>query len=382
LGNQGIDNYQTINTLVASGNAVFGDKIYQGVVPARLPNKNLRWESTEEINLGLDFELLRGRITGSVDAYKRNTKDQLFSKPISSVVGFSNYMVNFGNVENRGIDFQLNSKNIIRDQWQWNSLFNLALLKNEVKELPDFIPQLITGSIASFISNYQLVERGQPMLSFYGYETEGIFQNDAEIKNSAQPEAKPGHIRFKDQNQDGKIDLKDRTILGKPFPSINLSLSNTFKYKNVSLDFLLQYVGGISMLDANITETLYPTNEYRNRLSEYYLNRWTPENPTNQYPSGVNPTAYGGDYIINSMTVRDASFLRLKNINLNYEVLKNGKSVNRVNIFLALENLATWTKYKGYDPDASATGTSAVSKVSYNSYPLARTIRLGLNLTL
>src|SRR5690606_34873990 len=84
LGNQGIDNYQTINTLVASGNAVFGDKIYQGVVPARLPNRNLRWESTEEINLGLDFELLRGRITGSIDAYKRNTKDQLFSKPISS----------------------------------------------------------------------------------------------------------------------------------------------------------------------------------------------------------------------------------------------------------------------------------------------------------
>ncbi|MDR3009542.1 MAG: TonB-dependent receptor [Sphingobacterium sp.] len=382
LGNQGIDNYQTINTLVASGNAVFGDKIYQGVVPARLPNRNLRWESTEEINLGLDFELLRGRIMGSVDAYKRNTKDQLFSKPISSVVGFSNYMVNFGNVENRGIDFQLNSKNIIREQWQWSSLFNLALLKNEVKELPDFIPQLITGSIASFISNYQLVERGQPMLSFYGYETEGIFQNDAEIKNSAQPGAKPGHIRFKDQNQDGKIDLKDRTILGKPFPSINLSLSNTFRYKNVSLDFLLQYVGGISMLDANITETLYPTNEYRNRLSEYYLNRWTPENPTNQYPSGVNPTAYGGDYIINSMTVRDASFLRLKNINLNYEVLKNGKAVNRINIFLALENLATWTKYKGYDPDASATEKNAVSKVSYNSYPLARTIRLGLNLTL
>lgn len=382
LGNQGISNYQTINTLVASGNAVFGSEIYQGVVPARLPNRNLRWETTEEINIGVDFELLKGRISGSVDAFKRNTKDQLFSKPIPSVVGFSSYMVNYGNVENRGIDFQLNSKNFRRPTWQWDTQLNLALLKNEVKELPDFIPQLITGGIASFISNYQLVERGHAMLSFYGFETDGIFQNEQEIVNSVQPNAKPGHIRFVDQNQDGKLDLNDRTILGKPFPTLNMSLSNSFRYKNISLDFLLQYVGGISMLDANVTETLYPTNEYRNRLANYLLNRWTPENPSSKYPSAVNPTMYGGDYIINSMTIQDASFLRLKNVNINYELFSGGEKINRLNVFLSLENLMTWTKYEGYDPDASATGTSSTSKVAYNSYPLARTVRVGVNLTL
>ena len=382
LGNQGISNYQTINTLVASGNAVFGSDIYQGVVPARLPNKNLRWENTEEINVGLDFEFLNGILAGSVDAFKRNTKDQLFSKPIPSVVGFSSYMVNFGNVENRGIDFQLRSLNMQRNTFNWESTLNLSLLKNEVKELPDFIPQLITGSIASFINNYQLVEKGEAMLSFYGFETDGIFQNADEVASSAQSNAKPGHIRFVDQNHDGKIDLNDRTILGKPFPTVNMSLGNNFRFQKFSLDFLLQYVGGISMLDANITETLYPTNEYRNRLSEYLLNRWTVDNPTHKYPSGVNPTAYGGDYIINSITVQDASFLRLKNVNLSYEIFNNGAKINRLNVFLAMENLATWTKYKGYDPDASATGTGSTSKVSYNSYPLARTFRLGINLTL
>lgn len=381
LGNQGISDYQTINTLVAAGNAVFGNSIFQGVVPARLPNNNLRWETTEEINIGLDYEFLSGRLSGAIDVFKRNTKDQLFSKPIASVVGFSSYMVNFGNVENRGVDFQLRSKNIINGPLMWESTFNLALLKNEVKELPDFIPQLITGGVASFISNYQLVEKGHAMLSFYGFETNGIFQNDDEVKNSAQPNAKPGHIRFVDQNADGKIDLNDRTILGKPFPTVTMSLSNNFNYKKFSFDFLLQYVGGISMLDANITETLYPTNEYRNRLSEYLLNRWTVDNPTNQYPSGVNPTAYGGDYIINSLTIQDASFLRLKNVNLNYQVFNNGKAIDRLNIFLAMENLATWSKYKGYDPEASVTGTSSTSKVSYNSYPSARTFRLGVNLT-
>lgn len=382
LGNQSISNYQTINTLVASGNAVFGNSIYQGVVSARLPNRDLRWESTEEINAAVDFELFRGRITGSVDFFKRNTKDQLFSKPIPSVVGYSSYMVNFGDVENRGVDFQLTTKNIIRDNWSWNSLFNLSLLKNEVKELPDFIPQLITGSLNGFITNYQLVEKGHPMLSFYGFETEGIFQLNDDIANSAQPNAKPGHIRFKDQNGDGKIDKDDRTILGSPFPTITVNLSNSFSYKRMSFDFLLQYVGGISMLDANVFETLYPTNEYRNRLTEYYVNRWTPENPTDKYPSGVNPTSYGGDYTINSLTVQDASFLRLKNVNFSYEVFNNAKAINRLNVFLSIENLATWTPYKGYDPEASATGTSSTSKVSYNSYPLARTFRLGINVTL
>ena len=380
LGNQGISDYQTLNTLIASGNAVFGNAIYQGVVPARLPNNNLRWETTEEINIGLDYEFLRGRLSGALDVFKRNTKDQLFSKPIPSVVGFSSYMVNFGNVENRGIDFQLRSQNLVNSPLIWESNFNLSLLKNEVKELPDFIPQLITGGVASFISNYQLVEKGHAMLSFYGFETNGIFQTDEEVRTSAQPNAKPGHIRFVDQNNDGKIDLNDRTILGKPFPTITMGLSNSFSYKKFSFDFLLQYVGGISMLDANITETLYPTNEYRNRLSEYLLNRWTVDNPSNTYPSGVNPTAYGGDYIINSYTVQDASFLRLKNVNLNYQVFNNGKTINRLNVFLAMENVATWSKYKGYDPEASSTGTSSTSKVSYNSYPSARTLRLGVNL--
>lgn len=383
LGNQGISDYQTINTLISSGNAVFGDEIFQGVVPARLPNPNLKWETTQEINLGVDFSMLKGRLYGSLDLYKRNTIDQLFSKPIPSVVGHSSYMVNFGDVENRGVDLQLNSVNVDKDIWRWESGLNVSLLKNEVKSLPDFIPQLITGSIASgFISNFQLVERGNAMLSFYGYETEGIYQNQAEIDASAQPNAKPGDIRFVDQNGDGKIDLSDRTVLGKPFPSVHLGLNNQFNYKNWRLDFMLQYVGGISMLDANISETLYPTNEYRNRLAEYLLNRWTPENPTNKYPSGVNPTDYGGDRIVNSLTVQDASFLRLKNVNLSYQILSNKFGFQGFNVFLAMENLATWTKYKGYDPDASATGSGSVSKVSFNSYPLARTVRLGVQVSL
>ncbi|AWW33031.1 SusC/RagA family TonB-linked outer membrane protein [Echinicola strongylocentroti] len=382
LGNQGVPNFSTIQTLVAGGSAVFGDAIYQGVVPARLPNPNLKWETTEEINFGLDFGFANDRVHGSIDYYIRTTKDQIFSKPIPSVVGFTNILVNFGSAKNSGIDFMLNSVNIQNNDFKWSSTLNFSLLKNEVTELPDFIPEIISGNIGTFINNFLLVREGVAMRSFYGFETEGIFQLDDDIENSAQPNAAPGHIKFKDQNNDGAIDLEDRVVLGDPFPDFTLGFSNTLNYKNWSLDVFMQWVNGIQTLDANVTESLYPTNEYRNRISEYLLNRWTPENPTNEYPSGVNPTAYGGDFVINSMTVKDASFFRLKTVTLGYNFpLKGNKVFSNVNAYVAGDNLLTITDFEGFDPDASASGASNVSKVSYNSYPLSRTVRFGVNVT-
>ncbi|WP_186755559.1 TonB-dependent receptor [Echinicola salinicaeni] len=382
LGNQGIDNFSTIQTLVAGGSAVFGDAIYQGVVPARLPNPNLKWETTEEINFGLDYGFAEDRIYGSIDYYIRNTKDQIFRKPIPSVVGFTNILVNFGEARNSGLDFLINSVNIQNSDFKWGSTLNFSLLKNEVTKLPDFIPEIVSGNIGTFISNYQLIREGVAMRSFYGFETEGIFQTGDDIQNSAQPNAAPGHIKFKDQNGDNVIDLNDRVVLGDPFPDLTLGFSNTFNYKNLSLDIFMQWVNGIETLDANVTESLYPTNEYRNRISKYLLNRWTPDNPTNEYPSGVNPTAYGGDYIINSITVQDASFFRLKTVTLGYNFpIKNKKVFNNINAYVAADNLFTITDFEGFDPDASATGTGSVSKVNYNSYPLSRTVRFGLNVT-
>ncbi len=380
LGNQGINNFETIQTLVAGGSAVFGSAIQQGVVPARLPNSQLKWETTEEINVGLDFGLFNNRLNGSVEYYVRNTKDQLFSKPLPSVVGFTNVRVNFGEVQNRGIDLQLNSVNITKNDFEWTTSLNLSTLTNEVKELPDFIPQVITGNIG-FISNFQIVQVGSALNSFYGYETEGIFQLNDDIANSAQPNALPGHIRFKDQNLDDKIDSEDRVILGKPFPDFTLGISNSIKYKNFSFDMFWQWVEGISALDANVTETFYPTNEHRNRISKYYLNRWTPDNPTNKYPSGVNPTAYGGAQTINSMTVSDASFIRLKTLKVGYDVPIRSSNVSELSLYLAADNVLTFTEFDGFDPDASAFGSSSTAKVIYSSYPLNRTIRFGLNIT-
>ena len=131
----------------------------------------------------------------------------------------------------------------------------------------------------------------------------------------------------------------------------------------------------------NIAESIYPTNEYRNRIAKYYLNRWTENNPSNTYPSGVNPSSYGGAYSINSLTVTDASFVRLKTVNLSYDIpVKTNKFIRNLQVYASGDNLFTFTKFDGFDPDASARGES-VSKVNYNSYPLARTIRMGVNVT-
>lgn len=382
LGNQGISNYQTKNTLVAGGSAVFGNSLATGVIPARLANPNLKWETTSELNTGIDFSLFNSRINGSVDYFIRDTKDQLFSKPLPSVIGYSNIMVNAGTVRNTGVDIMLNAIPIKRTGFDWEMSFNMSFLKNKVVELPPFISELITGSIGSFISGYELTKVGHPIYSFYGYEVEGVFQKNDDIPNSAQPTAKPGDLKFKNQNGDNVIDLNDRVILGKPFPDFTGGINNRFRYKNLTLDVFLQWVQGIQTLDANVVETFYPTNEYRNRIAKYYLNRWTENNPTNLYPSGVNPSSYGGQYAINSLTVKDASFLRLKTVNLSYNVpIKTRKFITNLQIYASGDNLFTVTnKFDGFDPDASARGES-VSKVNYNSYPLARTFRMGVNVT-
>ena len=258
LGNQGIKNYQTILTLIAGGAAVFGNSLAQGVVEARLPNAGLKWETTAETNLGVDFGLFNNRITGSLDFYIRDTKDQLFDKPLPSAIGFSNVKVNAGKVRNSGIDFTLNTVNIDKKNWGWESSLNLSLLKNEVKELPNFMPELITGSIGSFVSGYEITRVGDPIYSFYGYEIEGIFQKNDDIANSAQPNANPGDLKFKDQNGDNTISSDDRVILGKPFPSTTFGFTNTLRYKRVTLSVFLQGSFGISTLDANVLESLYP----------------------------------------------------------------------------------------------------------------------------
>ncbi len=377
-GNQAIGNFETLQTFIAGGKAVLGNGLVQGVEPIRIPNKDLRWESTEELDLGVDFSILKGRLSGSFEYYIKTTSDQLFNKPLPTTSGFSSIRVNFGEVRNQGIDLMLESRNLVND-FKWNTTLTFSTLKNNVQKLPDFISEVLTGGVG-FSSQYSIVREGSPMRSYYGYQVDGLFQENDDIANSAQKNAKPGYPKFVDQNGDGKIDPNDRVILGSPFPKLMYGLNNSFSYKGFGLNVLITAVDGISSLDNNIVESLYPINFERNRIAEHYLDRWTPSNPGAKYPSGVNASAYGGALAINSLTVSDASFARLKTATLSYNVnIRKKQTFRSASFYIAADNLFTITKFLGYDPDANASGTG-IERASYNSYPLNRTVRVGLNI--
>lgn len=386
LGNQGINNFETRTTLVPGGNSVFGDNIAQGVVPPRLANPNLTWETTSEINIGLDYAFANNRIDGAIDYFKRITRDQLFNKPLPSVVGFTSVRTNIGEVTNSGIDFALNTKNFTGD-FKWNTSLTLSFLKNEVTNLPDFQQEIFGGNAFNNGGNYWVVREGAALRSYYGFIIDGLFQEGDDIENSPTPSAgfQPGMPRFRDVSgpdgvPDGEITADDRTILGDPFPDYTFGIRNQFSYKNFTLDVFINGSQGVKTFETNIAETIYPANLFGNSFSSFYFDRWTPDNPNTNIPSGENFSLYGGQQVINSLNVVDASYVRLKNVTLSYKVpLTNNKLFSDLSIYIAADNIATWTDFLGYDPEGNFFGDGLESR-SFNTYPLARTFRVGIDI--
>ncbi|MGD1894333.1 MAG: SusC/RagA family TonB-linked outer membrane protein [Cyclobacteriaceae bacterium] len=375
IGNQGINNFETIQTFRAGSPAVLGGSLQNGAIPARIPNEDLVWETTRELNIGLDFGILNRRIGGSIEFYERFTEDQLFRQPVPLTTGFTSVRVNIGQVRNRGIDFALRSQNLTGGlKWETDLVF--SVLENEVTELPEFAQQIIYGGFG-FSGNYLVIQEGTPIASFYGYEIDGIFQVEDDIANSPQPNALPGHPRFRDTNGDGEITADDRVILGDPFPDFTFGFNNRFSYNRFDLEVYFLGVQGVQTFNNLVAESLYPINKERNHIAQNYLDRWTVDNPGAEFPSGENYTAYSdGENKVNTFTVQDASFIRLKNITLNYNLLLNGSGFFKgANVYVSGENLLTISDYDGYDPDANSDGVG-VQRATFTDYPLARTIRI------
>ena len=380
IGNQGIDNFETIATFQAGSRAILGGATVAGAVPARIANQDLKWETTKETNIGVDFSLANNRFSGSIDYFDRNTFDQLFQQPLPLTSGFSTIRTNFGQVKNSGFDFSFSSRNIDKE-WTWDTDIVFSVLKNEVVELPTFAAEVISGEFG-FSGNYLITKVGSPIMSFYGYEQNGIFQTSDNISASAQPSALPGHPKFVDQNNDKIIDGKDRVVLGDPFADMTFGFTNRIGYKDFTLEVYIQGVQGIETFSNLAAESLYPINKERNHFAVHYLDRWTTSNTNAAYPSGVNYTSYSdGANKVNSYTVQDASFMRIKNITLNYNLpLQNIASIKSGNIYISGENLLTIAPdYIGFDPDGNSDGTG-VSRADFANYPLARVIRIGCKL--
>jgi len=375
-GNQEIGNGRSQILLGRGPVAVLNGVEFESIAPVQLPNPDLRWETTQSLNIGMDMTFLSGRISGSIEYFQNKTRDLLLALPVPTTTGFGSSLQNVGDTENSGFEFNVTSRNLT-GAFSWTTSLNFATLNNEVINLGE-LPRILQGSVR-FLNDFALLEPGVPMNSYYGYEYAGVFQSQSDIENSpTQANAYVGGRKFRDINEDGAITPEDRTVLGNPFPDFTLGFNNIFSFKGFQLELFFEGRFGYELANVTNIDSENPIDDLRNR-QRYVLDRWTPTNNTSDTPSFISPSR---PFDFNSRVIEDASFLRLRNFRLAYSFpgLQN-KRVSGLTIYLAGQNLFTITDYRGYNPDINVLGSSN-TVIDYTAYPLARTYSFGVNVKL
>lgn len=383
-GNDGIRYYQSLFQFSVRDVYLGGDVLVKGMFPSNPENANLKWESTTQLDLGIDFSLLNKRIEVNFDYYRKKTKDLLNPIAVSSSTGgLTTMMGNNGEIENKGFELFVKSNNLKSKDWSWSTSLNLSRNKNKVLKLNKgearFESLRPHGNYE--FQEYVMLKEGFPLSSLYGYVFDGIIQTGETY--SAQPTSVPGDVKFKDLDGDGIITNNDRKVIGDGNPDVIIGLGNNFTYKDFDFSFFIESSIGNELL--NLTRILL---EDQNRLQES-ADRWTQRNPSTTVPrNGYNKFAgmkYGS--YINSRFVEDASYVRLQNIEMGYSLpLRKwgnmSKYIKNMRVFVGAQNLITITGYKGFDPDVSTNGGSAVSQgLDFSSYPAYRMFNFGAKIT-
>lgn len=368
-----------------------------GVAPISLPNEDLKWETTEQWNLGLDLGFFNERIGFTMDIYRKTTRDQLLNATLPYTSGYVTAMKNIGKVRNQGIELTLNTVNIDKKDFKWSTNFNIAFNKNEVLELTEGQTALL--STAQFDQNYNsqpnyIAKVGYPMGMMYGYIYEGTYKYDDFDKSgntytlkgdvphySSEANTQPGMPKYKDLNGDGIINGDDRTMIGRGTPIHTGGFTNNFEYKGFDLNIFFQWSYGNDVINANrlFFESGFQKKRELNQFASY-ANRWTPENPNSDIPAATNSAS---NLVISSRIVEDASFLRLKSVTLGYNIPQTFLSkykISNARVYVAAQNLWTWTGYSGYDPEVSIRDSALTPGLDYSSYPRALNISFGINL--
>jgi len=383
-GNQEIGNYLSLAQM-GSVNYAFGGTLQTGLAPTRLANPDLKWEKTNQYNIGLDLSLLDRKINFVFDVYYKKTKDLLINVPIPLTSGYATVLQNIGGVENKGIEIGLITENIKTENFSWNSNFVFSANKNKVVSIGNgvnqFFPVVPNGSLLQ--QQPVTVKVGLPLGTFWGYRTAGIFQTQEEVntqpKINSLANTKVGDRKYVDTNGDGVITALDKGNLGSSQPKFVGSFSNTISYHDFDLNFSFQGSYGGKVFNA-LNQQLEISTLGTNAAST--LNdRWTPTNPSNEIPR-ASSSPLG---IVSERYVEDASFLRLKLITLGYTLPKSLSSklgTKSIKFYVSAENLITWTKYTGFDPEVSSyEQNNLYPGIDFGSYPNSRTFISGLNVT-
>ena len=385
LGNDQIPNNGYVSLLSGEATYVFDGALVNGTAIGQIANPNLKWEEAQKFDVGLDLKLFNNKMSIVTDYFIDTRKDLLIPNiPVSGITG--NYApgasaptVNAGTVRNSGIEFSIDYKNKFSENLSMSAGYNITFLKNEVLEVNNGTGFIEGGSFGVGQPSPSRMEVGKPIGYFYGYKTDGVFQNQAEV--AAHPSqvalganASPGDIRFVDVNNDGVIDAKDRTNLGNPIPKATMGFNFQVNYKN--LDFAVYTFASVGNdMVRNYERTLSDAN----RLN-YVLDRWTGEGSSYSTPrvtTGATANTVFSDYF-----VEDASYLRIQNIQLGYTLdpkISEIAKITKLRLYAGVNNLYTFTKYKGFDPGAS-NGNPIGGGIDYGFYPVPRTYLLGLNI--
>ena len=373
----GIGNFDYTSLIYNGLNYTFGSEQQQvnGAGPINTSNPDLKWETVEQTNVGIDADLYKGKLNIVADYFIKNTNDMLAVVPLPGVVGFLPSATNVASARNSGFEFMVNHRNQ-KGLVEYEIGGNISFIRNEVTDLGEGGQPISTGSVFGIGDLVAYTEIGQPIAYFYGYETAGIFQTDEEAAAyEALPNAQAGDVIFVDQNDDGVIDSDDKTMIGNPHPDFTYGLNASVNYKSFDFSLFLQGTYGNEILNGVFRYDLNTTN-----LPVEALERWTGEGTSDWYPR-ISHSDPNQNNRISDRFVEDGSFLRVKNVQLGYtlpESVMQRLQIGKCRVYVAASNLFTFTKYSGLDPEVGTRGTLEIG-IDRGFYPAARSFMAGVN---
>lgn len=401
-GNNRIGNYDYMAHLITNDNVYkypWNGEFTKGYVLSSMYNEKLKWETTEQLDFGLDLGFLDGRINLNMDYYIKTTKDLLLDADISASSGFSTATLNVGKLRNSGFELTLETTNIKTKDFTWTSNFNIAFNKNEIIALNSGQPYMT--SYISWDNKYKTVPAyiskvGESAGKMYGFVYEGTYKyEDFDKTTGANGEdvytlkegipyytagTQPGDPKYKDLDGNGEINEKDKTTIGNGQPKHIGGFSNNFVWKNFDLNIFFQWSYGNDILNANRLVFENPSSKQNTNMFASYINRWTPENPTSNMPRARAQ----GSSEYSSLYVENGSYLKLKNISLGYNFdakLLKPLHISNARVYVSAENIATITGYSGSDPEVSTRNSPLTPGFDWSAYPRSLNVSFGLNVT-
>ncbi|HEX6430557.1 MAG TPA: SusC/RagA family TonB-linked outer membrane protein, partial [Niastella sp.] len=376
----------------------YNNALQQGAVLASMASEDLRWEGTSQSDIGFDVGFFKQRFTLTADYYKKTTENLLLNAALPPTTGYTSAYKNIGRTRNEGLEIGLSSVNINKGDFIWSTNFNISFNKSKVLGL-SHNQESLTSSMSwdSWYASVPLyiTKLGQPLGQIYGYIHDGVYQyedfdklanggyllkDNIATNGNTRSLIQPGDVKYRDLNGDKVVNDYDRTVIGRGLPLHVGGFSNNLKYRDFDLNIFFQWSYGNDIVNANRLNFETGNKTYLNQFASFG-SRWTPENTNTTMPRAGGQ--YG--YVYSTRIIEDGSYLRFKTLALGYtlpaKLLRNIK-IKNCRIYVSAQNLYTWTKYSGSDPEVSIGYSALTPGFDYSSYPRARTTTVGLNVSL